>query len=481
VALRNRDLVSMGRERQIEMIFLHEDPVSRILDTVDRRPRGDSSPDVVRNLSLLLEISRSLNATTSLQELLELALDTVLDLTQAERGFLMLRDDEGRLSIRVARKLFREAMGEDDSLKFSETIVSEVVASGAPCFLTDVSRDSELRERTSVVELSLQTVLCLPLKLLPGGRTTRPAILTRHGDVLGVIYADASHARRPLPQLTRDLVSSIAVQTTLALENVFLRQEELDRRLGEREMEREMERLRDMDRIKSDLLSNVSHELKTPLTAIKGGLENLLDGLAGDLNEKQRRYLSRAHDNTEQLHRLINDLLDLSMLETGAVTLRPRAMSCTRLLEDAAESLRPLAERRGIGLYIDPAEEIVTVADRDRLMQVLFNLAGNSLKFTPPGGSVTLSARREPAGVMICVRDTGPGVPERELERIFDRFYQVPSSDGVKTGGTGLGLPIARSLVEMHGGRVWAESDPGGTRFFVVLPASPPAGETVSA
>jgi signal transduction histidine kinase len=474
--LRNRDVISLGRERQFEMVFLHEDPVSRILDDVGRRPRTDTSPDVVRNLSLLLEISRGLNALTSLQEILELALDATLDITQAERGFLMLRDAEGRLTVRVARKVAGESL-DAENLRFSRSIVDEVVATGTPIFLTDVSQDLRLRERASVVELELRTVLCLPLRLLPADRVTRPEVLTRHGDVLGVIYADTSHARRPLPEMTRELVTSIAVQATLALENFFLRQEDLERRLADKETEREMDRLRETDRIKSELLSNVSHELKTPLTAIKGALQNLLDGLAGEINEKQRRYLARAHDNADQLHRLINDLLDLSLLETGGVTLRTRPTSLTRLLEDAAESLRPVAERRNITLRVEPPpEDVVAFADRDRLMQVLFNLVGNSLKFTPAGGKVVLAGRREGAGALLQVEDTGPGVPQRELERIFDRFYQVPEADGAKTGGTGLGLPIARSLIELHGGRLWAESGPDGSRFLFTLPVPPGEG-----
>ncbi|MGH9870567.1 MAG: ATP-binding protein [Candidatus Polarisedimenticolia bacterium] len=474
VVLRNRDLVAVGRERQFEMVFLHEDPVSRILDEVDRRPRTDTSPDVVRNLALLLEISRGLNALTSLHDILELALDATLDITQAERGFIMLRDENGTLVVRAARQLSRENL-EGDSPRFSRTVVERVASTGEPLFLSDVTQEPGVKERSSVLDLALRTVLCVPLRLLPADRTTRPAVLARHGEVLGVIYADTSHARRPLPPLTRELVTSIAVQATLALENFFLRQEELERRLGDQEMEREMDRLRETDRVKSDLLSNVSHELKTPLTAIKGSLQNLLDGLAGEINEKQRRYLARACDNTDQLHRLIDDLLDLSMLETGGVTLRPRPTSVTRLLEDAAESLRPVAERRGVVLHVQPPpEDVVPVADRDRLMQVLFNLVGNSLKFTPQGGAITLEGRRERDDALLCVSDSGPGVPERELERIFDRFYQVPGPAGAKTGGTGLGLPIARSLVELHGGRIWAESSPAGSRFLFILPLAPP-------
>src|SRR5262249_48200783 len=157
--------------------------------------------------------------------------------------------------------------------------------------------------------------------------------------------------------------------------------------------------------------------------------------------------------------RLINDLLDLARIESGQVSVRPRSMSVNRLLEEATESMRPAAERRGVSLRVDsPREDLVVVADRGRLMQVLFHLIGNAVKFTGAGGSVTLEARTSGPDIAVCVADTGPGIPERDLERIFDRFYQTPVGDAAKSGGTGLGLPIARSLVELHGGRLWAEN-----------------------
>src|SRR5262249_11797919 len=156
----------------------------------------------------------------------------------------------------------------------------------------------------------------------------------------------------------------------------------------------------------------------------KGSIDNMLDGVTGAVSDQQRSYLTRINENTEQLNRLINDLLDLARIESGQVSVRPRSMSVNRLLEEATESMRPAAERRGVSLRVDsPREDLVVVADRDRLMQVLFNLIGNAVKFTGTGGYVTLDARTSGTDVSVCVSDTGPGIPERDLERIFDRFY----------------------------------------------------------
>lgn len=472
--LRNRDVISMGRERQIEITFLHDDRMSQILKEVEARESTGATPDTFRKLSILLELGKGLSSMTSLQDMLELTLDAVLDVTGAERGFLALRDEDGEVRMRAARNTARESLDAKNP-RLSHSIVADVIGSGEPCFLTDVNDENEALRRPSINELSLRSIVCLPLKMLCSEKATRPLLFPGESDVIGVIYADAPHATRPLSDRTKDLIGSIATSATFAVENFLLRQKDLERRLAELDMEREIDRLRLIDRLKTEFLSNVSHELRTPLTAIKGSIDNMLDGLAGGINDRQRRYLERLAENTAQLERLISDLLDLARIESGTLRFSPRSTSVTRLIEDAAQSVRPLAERREVVIRVEPpGEEIVVSADRDRLMQVLFNLLGNALKFTGSGGCVTLGATPQEGTVLFVVTDTGCGVPEHDLERIFDRFYQSPGPEGIKTSGTGLGLPIARSLVELHGGRIWAEGAGQGTRFLFTLPLPAP-------
>jgi len=471
-ALRNRDTITMGRDGRIEMVFYHEDAMSRILTEVDSRAAATRSTSDYRNLELLLELCNGLNSMTSLQDLLELALDAIIDVTRADRGFLLLRDEQGAMHSRAARRLTRQRI-ESEDLRFSNSIVDEVIATGEPRFLTDTATDRRARGRRSITELDLRSVICVPLRTVPASRATRP-MGSGPETVLGVIYADCASASHPISESDRELINSIAIQASLALENFHLRQEELERRLVEHETEREIDRLRELDRIKTEFLSNVSHELRTPLTALKGSIENMLDGLTGALTDHQNRYLTRMNESAEQLNRLINDLLDLARIESGRMALRERSTSITRLLEDAIESMRPLAQRRGVTLSVEPPpEEIVVQADRDRLMQVLFNLIGNSLKFTASGGQVTLACSAADGQVRISVTDDGIGIDETDLQRVFDRFYQAPGAEGAKTVGTGLGLPIARSLVEMHGGRIWAERMHPGSRFVFTLPRRP--------
>lgn len=470
--LRNRDVISLGRERSIEIVYLHGDRMSRILNEVDRTPDRETSREELRNLQILLEVSRGLNSFASLNDLLELALDAVIDLTRAERGFVMLRDAEGGLRMQAARNMAGERIL-PENMRVSMSIVSEVMSRGSASFLTDALERSDLREKSSIEELRLRAISCLPIMVPAAHLVTRPARRPSRGgsdEILGVIYTDSSQAVRPIPDMSRELVESIAGHAAIAVETFWLRQEELEHRL----LEKEMEKLREVDRLKSDFVSHVSHELRTPLTAIKGAIDNMLDGLTGGLNDKQARYLHRMKENTEHLVRLIEDILDISRIEAGQIGLELRPISISRLVIEVCDSLRPIAASRSIELAAEAPDDLAVKGDRDRLMQVLLNLVGNALKFTPTGGRVSASA--EDAGEEVAVRviDTGRGIEPELTARVFDRFYRVLSSESAEEG-TGLGLSIAKSLVELHAGTIGVESTLGvGSTFTVRLPKSGP-------
>ena len=243
------------------------------------------------------------------------------------------------------------------------------------------------------------------------------------------------------------------------------------------EKKRYEQRLKELDKMKSAFVSNVSHELRTPLTAIKASADNMLDRLIGDLNGKQVGYLTRIKSNSDRLARLINDLLDLSTIEAGKIDLRPTKLSLVTLVKEAAESLRPVATEKLINLTVMSADPgVIAWADRDKVIQELMNLIGNALKFTPTRGKVTIAVAKDSAAWMqISVTDTGPGIPAEEVNKVFGRFYQIGQAGTQKTQGTGLGLAISKALVEMHGGKIWVESEAGkGSTFFFTLPAEQP-------
>jgi signal transduction histidine kinase len=230
-----------------------------------------------------------------------------------------------------------------------------------------------------------------------------------------------------------------------------------------------LKRLQELDRLKNEFFANVSHELRTPLTLILTPVEDLLNReLASDL----RPALLVIRRNAHRLLRLIDDLLDLARLDVGGLRLHVAELDLNELTTRVVEVSRPAAEARGmaLSLQVEPGE-LPLFGDPHRLEIVLTNLLGNALKFTPDGGRVAVRVLQEQASCRVEVEDTGPGIPAQELDRIFDRFYQVEGSERRRQGGAGIGLSLARKLSELHGGSVAVKSTPGqGSTFSVILP-----------
>lgn len=219
-----------------------------------------------------------------------------------------------------------------------------------------------------------------------------------------------------------------------------------------------------------------SHELRTPLTSIRGSLGLLAGGAVGDLPDSAQRMLDIAVQSTDRLIRLINDILDLERLSSGTLSLLREACDAAGLVSRAVEEIRGAADALGVEVRGASVEGRVW-ADPDRVIQTLTNLVGNAIKFSPRSGTVEVSARVEDDHVRFAVEDHGPGIPADQLETVFERFRQVDASDSRVKGGTGLGLAICRTIVEQHGGRIWAESVLGeGATFSFTLPLATDAG-----
>ncbi|HTN71262.1 MAG TPA: ATP-binding protein, partial [Methylomirabilota bacterium] len=302
-------------------------------------------------------------------------------------------------------------------------------------------------------------------------RTVLATPLLCQGNPIGVIMIRRMEVR-PFSDRQIALLETFADQAVIAIENVRLFQEIQDKN---RQLEVANERLKELDHLKSDFVSNVSHELRTPLTAIKGAVDLILREVPGPLNEKQVHYLARVRSNTQHLAGLINNLLDLSKIEEGKIELQAARVSFGGLVHEVMETLKPIAAERPIELEVTTLEPSILVwADRDKIAQVLINLIGNAIKFTPPHGRVTVSsASNDTDWVRVSVSDTGPGISADQRERIFEKFYQIALDEGQKPKGTGLGLAIAKTLVELHGGKIWVEPVPsGGSNFYFTLPAT---------
>ncbi len=226
------------------------------------------------------------------------------------------------------------------------------------------------------------------------------------------------------------------------------------------------------DRAKSEFVSTVSHELRTPMTAIKGYTDLLASQMGGQFSQEQRKFLNIIKNNTDRLTALINDLLDISRVESGRVRFEPRMIQAGDIVQDVVEVLRGQAEAKGHSLTCTVPDDLpVILADADRLTQVLTNLVSNAIHYTPPDGQIRVDVYGVTDALRIDVSDNGVGIPREELPRIFERFYRGDHPMVQESRGTGLGLPIAKMFVEMHGGRMWVESEAGqGSTFTVLLP-----------
>ena len=226
---------------------------------------------------------------------------------------------------------------------------------------------------------------------------------------------------------------------------------------------------------KSEFLANMSHELRTPLNAIIGFSEVLLERLFGDLNEKQEDYLKDVHTSGKHLLSLINEILDLSKIEAGRMELEESSFDLEGAVSNALTLVRERAQRHGIALgqNVDPKLGQI-VADERKFKQILLNLLSNAVKFTPDGGRIDVQAGREGSNALISVRDTGVGIAPADQAAVFEEFRQVGTDATRKHEGTGLGLTLTKKFVELHGGRIWLESEPGkGSTFTFSIPIKP--------
>lgn len=252
--------------------------------------------------------------------------------------------------------------------------------------------------------------------------------------------------------------------------------EDDDRILGVVVTFQDVTQRRAVEQMKNEFISIVSHELRTPLTSIRGSLGLLASGLLLKFPEKADKMLKIAVENTDRLVRLINDILDIERLESGKVTIEQAELDLAKLMKGAADTMGAMASANKVKIETEVLEQSVW-ADSDRILQVLTNLLSNAIKFSQESQNVRLTAHLgdDQGWVTVCVADSGRGIPADKIGKIFERFGQVDASDSREKGGTGLGLPICKTIVEQHGGKLWVESELGvGSRFLFTLPTDPP-------
>ncbi len=540
-----------------------------------------AASDQHRRMAALYEVSKVLGLSLDLTTVLNQVMDAIIQLTGAERGFLMLLGRDGDLEIRVARNMDRETLAEGD-LAVSQSVIRLVAETGEQVLTTNAVTDPRFSGKTSIVAHNLRSILCVPL-------------LAR-GEIIGVIYVDNRVRSGVFSQSDLETLATFAAQAAMVIENARLftltdkalarrveelsRLQEIDRELNETldfaevmdrtlnwavrmtnadngaiglidveqgqtrvvaqhgeapaavtamladsqavsnggsltvpiqregrvigvialdrkdgrsfdpealalvtrmadhaaiaiENARLYEEVRRANQAKSEFVSVMTHELRVPMTSIKGYAEML--GMVGELNEQQKSFLEIIRNNIARMSVQVSDLSDISRIESGRLKLEiEEGVSLRQVLDDVLASIKAEIEKRQHTIVVDLPGELPSVrADPQRLTQVLTNLVNNAVKYTPDGGTITIRAWQVDSFVRCAVQDTGIGMEPEEVGRLFTKFWRSEDRFVREQPGTGLGLAIAKNLVEMQGGSMQVESQKGqGSTFSFTLPAS---------
>jgi len=438
--------------KQIELVTTFADQAViaiqnvRLFDEVQARTRELSQS--VEELRALGEVGQAINSTLDLDTVLTTIVAKAVQLSGTEAGAIYTFDE--------SRQEFwlRATHGADEAVVAAirerrigagETVIGKAAAERTPIQIPDVLADSSL-VFDIVVRAGYRALLVVPL--------------LRPDRIIGAL---AVRRRDPgeFPQSTIDLLETFADQSVLAIQNARLF----------REIEEKGQELAEASKHKSQFLANMSHELRTPLNAILGYTELILDSIYGEPSDKMRAVLERLQANGRHLLGLINDVLDLSKIEAGQLTLSLDDYSLSDVVHGVVSAVEPLAAEKRLAFKAEVAPDLPTGrGDGRRLSQVLLNLVGNAIKFTDKG-EVAIRASMMNGAFTVAVCDTGPGIDAADQTKIFEEFQQADSSTTRKKGGTGLGLSIAKRIIEMHGGRIWVKSEPGkGSTFYFTLP-----------
>jgi signal transduction histidine kinase/CheY-like chemotaxis protein/HAMP domain-containing protein len=470
-------------------------------DSVERTVAGLSEQTIIlqetagrlavrqRSHEAVMAVSNAVGSARKLDELLDGCLTALMSVTHSQVAAIYQRGDGPQLILSMARGV---AAGKSlpVTLEMGQGAIGLAAQSGEPVVIDSITDESAFAYQTISGDYLPQCIVHYPLML--GGNVVAVVGLAskRAFDEAfqGILDATSRQIAVALSNMrSLQLTAALALRLTAGNEELSIVNEELqsqarEMRLQAEEMQRQTSELKRQrvqvlaaDRLKSEFLSNMSHELRTPMNAVLALTQLLLDRGTGKDPEEERRFLEIINRNGRHLLGLINSILDLSRIEAGTVELEYSTIFPQDVMEQASESIRPLAAEKGLAIVVNAGDCPAMVVDREKLHRVLLNLLSNGVKFTDRG-TVTLSADSDEKEIRFAIADTGIGIPGDDQCHIFDEFHQVDGSATPRFGGTGLGLAICRRLLELMDGSIRFESTVGqGSCFTVTLPLTPPS------
>ncbi len=401
----------------------------------------------LRDMSALVDMAKQVTGNLNLESVLQTTVQILRGLMNARASTITMLVDDDELVVKAAVGIdleFNQAR-----MKVDDSISGRVVTNSEMIYIEDTYNQPDFL----FFDESVRSLLVVPLIV--------------RDEAIGTLAIDSNQANA-FTESDRQLMTIAAAQVSVAISNARLFEESEARA---EELESAYKELKESDRLKDELVQNVSHELRTPLTFVKGYVDLLMDGEEGLLNPEQQEYLQIVSDKTDDITRIIEDIITLQRI--NASNLQLETVPMTDVLTTAVSTHRLVADKKGLNIKADfvvDKDALVSI-DKGRINQVIDNLVGNAMKFSPDGGTITIAMNRLDYAVCISISDEGIGMLPEQHERIFERFYQIDGSARRRFGGTGIGLAIVKRIIDAHNGQIWVESEINkGSSFFFTLP-----------
>jgi GAF domain-containing protein/CheY-like chemotaxis protein/HAMP domain-containing protein len=439
------DAVGVTRRFSDDELSLGQTLASQVAVAMQNARLFEETRRRAKEVQQLYELGQQLNSTLELQPVMQLVADAVRALVGANEAIVLVkRGGDMPYQHSVSADQREGPAAEALAAVRTSGLTDTIIRTGRPILTPDLTTDS--RSNPNTVARGIRSQVGLPIQL--GTRT------------VGVLFANSTNPSY-FDAHAQELLTFLSSQAAIAIQNALLYEEQ----------RQTAERLREVDRLKTEFLASMSHELRTPLNSIIGFSRVILKGIDGPLTELQKQDLDAIHGSGQHLLGLINNILDISKIEAGKMELAFEEVDMRQTIKTVMSTAIGLTKGKPIELHTEVPDDLPTVwADQTRSRQVLLNLVSNASKFTDQG-SITCFATYDHQFITIGVRDTGIGIPRDKLGMIFEEFTQVDASTTRRYGGTGLGLAISRKFIELHGGKIWVESEFGkGSTFYFTLP-----------